>query len=301
MALLNSVGVNRNGFSLLLCSRLYTAFIRPKFEYGLAISRLSASDFKALDNLQNRLVGMFVGSKWFNVAKHLTCLPNMKHRYNVLVTKYVLRSQWLPDDSLVSMLSCTEYGLHYPRLTKLLSCNPMYEALPTPIPSASRLKTWFSQYWQDLFDNQMVAAARTGRHVLLRACRPCTYKPDPILYLPMTRTARSRLVRWRLGRFANRDELCPCFSGTRLTRDHFVSGCRAIETDLLDPLPVAPPGINRIDHALNQLPIKASAGPPPFWSTLLEVLHVIDTLCHPLAPIAPDLDPGDAWFATSTA
>jgi hypothetical protein len=57
MALLNSVGVNRNGFSLLLCARLYTAFIRPKFEYGLAISRLSAADFKALDDLQNRLVG----------------------------------------------------------------------------------------------------------------------------------------------------------------------------------------------------------------------------------------------------
>jgi hypothetical protein len=53
---------------------------------------------------ENRLVGMFVGSTWFNVAKHLTCLPNMKHRYNVLVTKYVLHSQWLPDDCLVSML-----------------------------------------------------------------------------------------------------------------------------------------------------------------------------------------------------
>jgi hypothetical protein len=108
------------------------------------------------------------------------------------------------------------------------------------------------------------------------------------------------LVRWRLGRFANRDKLCPCFSGARLTRDHFVSGCRAIETDLLDPLPVAPPGINRIDHALNKLPTKASAGPPPFWSALLEVLYVIDTLCHPLATIAPDRDPGDAWFATTT-
>ncbi|OBZ81306.1 hypothetical protein A0J61_10643, partial [Choanephora cucurbitarum] len=33
MALLTSVGVHRNGFSLLLCSRLYTCFVRPKIEY----------------------------------------------------------------------------------------------------------------------------------------------------------------------------------------------------------------------------------------------------------------------------
>jgi hypothetical protein len=120
MALLNSVGVNRNGFSLLLCSRLYTTFIRPKFEYGLAISRLSAADFTALDNLQNRLVGMFVGSRWFNVTKHITCIPSMKHRYNVLVTKYALRSQWLPDDCLISLLNSSRdnspSGLGYTRL-----------------------------------------------------------------------------------------------------------------------------------------------------------------------------------------
>jgi hypothetical protein len=303
MALLNSVGVNRNGFSLLLCSRLYTTFIRPKFEYGLAISRLSAADFTALDNLQNRLVGMFVGSRWFNVTKHITCIPSMKHRYNVLVTKYALRSQWLPDDCLISLLNSSRdnspSGLGYTRLNKLLYLNPMYMALPNPVPTASRLKSWFSGYWQDLFDKQMAAAAHTGKSVLLRACRPSTSKPDPILYLPMTRAARSRLVRWRLGRFANRDELCPCFTGCRLSRDHFVFNCRGIDPRLLCQLPAAPPDVNRIDHALNLLPLKASNGPPPFWSALLEVLYVIDTLCHPLAAIAPDPDPGDAWFAAT--
>jgi hypothetical protein len=300
MALLNSVGVNRNGFSLLLCSRLYTAFIRPKFEYGLAISRLSASDFKALDNLQNRLVGRFVGSNWFNVAKHLTCIPSMKHRYNVLVTKYVLRSQWLPDDCLISMLNSSDSGIPYTRLAKLLQCNQMYLALPEPVPTATRLQSWFSQYWQNQFNDQMAAATVTGKFVLLRACRRCTSRPDPILHLPMSRNARSRLVRWRLGRFANRDEMCPCFNGSRLSRDHFAFGCRAIDHQLLSQLPDTGPGINPIDYALNCLPYKASAGPPSFWSALLEILYVIDTLCHPLATIAPDPDPGDTWFATTT-
>ncbi|KAG1606256.1 hypothetical protein G6F45_014023 [Rhizopus arrhizus] len=32
MAILNKVGVNRQGFSLLLCSRLYATFVRPKFD-----------------------------------------------------------------------------------------------------------------------------------------------------------------------------------------------------------------------------------------------------------------------------
>jgi hypothetical protein len=301
MALLNSVGVNRNGFSLLLCARLYTAFIRPKFEYGLAISRLSATDFTALDQLQNRLVGMFVGSRWFNVAKHLTCIPSMKHRYNVLVTKYALRSQWLPDDCLVSMLNSGDSGIPYTRLEKLLKCNPMYLALPSPVPTVSRLRSWFSQYWQNLFDDQMAAAATSGRSVLLRACRPCTSRPDPILYLPMSRTARSRLVRWRLGRFTNRDELCPCFSGSRLSRDHFVFDCRGIDPSLFSQLPDTPPDVNAIDHALNCLPTKASAGPPPFWPALLELLYVIDTLCHPLATLVHDPDPGDAWFAATPA
>ena len=86
MALLNSVGVNHTGFSLLLCSLLYKAFIRPKLDYRLAISHLSFRDFKAFDDVQNRLVGMFVSGSWFNVAKHITCLPSMKHRYSVLTT-----------------------------------------------------------------------------------------------------------------------------------------------------------------------------------------------------------------------
>jgi hypothetical protein len=54
MAILNKIGVNRQGFSLLLCSRIYATFVRPKFEYGLAISRLTATDLKSIEGLQDR-------------------------------------------------------------------------------------------------------------------------------------------------------------------------------------------------------------------------------------------------------
>jgi hypothetical protein len=35
MSTLNKMGAHRSGFPLLLSSRLYKTFIRPKFEYGL--------------------------------------------------------------------------------------------------------------------------------------------------------------------------------------------------------------------------------------------------------------------------
>ncbi|KAI7897993.1 uncharacterized protein BX663DRAFT_490376 [Cokeromyces recurvatus] len=296
MALLNSVGVNRNGFSLLLSSRLYTCFIRPKLEYGLAISRLTSSDVKAFDKLQNRLVGMFLGSSWVNVAKHITCILPFHHRYKVLMTRYVLRSRSLADDCLVVLL---RDSLRYSRLVKYLSENSLYRSLPDPLPvSSSALKALFDSHWQEQFDRQMSAASTSGKFVLLRACRPSVSQPDPILYLPMSRTARSRLVRWRLGRFTNMDEECPCSSGARLTRDHILV-CRAVDSSLVSQLPVSPPGVNRIDHALNCLPLTASSGPPPFWSALLSLLYVVDTLSHPSAHIAPDPDPGDSWLSVS--
>ncbi|KAG1607316.1 hypothetical protein G6F45_013795 [Rhizopus arrhizus] len=70
MAILNKIGVNRQGFSLLLCSRLYATFARPKFEYGLAISRLTATDLKSIENLQDRCLRLLVGGHRTSCAYH---------------------------------------------------------------------------------------------------------------------------------------------------------------------------------------------------------------------------------------
>ncbi|KAG2205230.1 hypothetical protein INT47_009495 [Mucor saturninus] len=295
MALLNSVGVNRNGFSLLLSARLYTTFIRPQFEYGLAISRFTASDMKKLDNLQNKLVGMFLGSRQTTTAKHITCIPGMIHRYNILVTKNVLRIQNLPEDSLIVLLQET---LPSSRLVDVLENNALYTSLPDPVyDSPNRLRNHFRAHWQEYCDAQRIIQARNGTQVLLRACRPITTKPDPILYLPMNNSARSRLVRWRLGRFTAMDrEECPYADfGAQISRDHFLT-CRAIDPELISSLPVSPPGVNRIDFALSSLPTKAKSGPPKFWPALLTILWLIDTLCHPLKNIPEDPDPGSSWY-----
>ncbi|KAI8583785.1 hypothetical protein K450DRAFT_267808 [Umbelopsis ramanniana AG] len=62
MAALQAIGARPSGFSALLSSYLYRRqFIRPKFEYALAICRLTATDSKALEDLQNRCPRMMTG------------------------------------------------------------------------------------------------------------------------------------------------------------------------------------------------------------------------------------------------
>ncbi|OAD66753.1 hypothetical protein PHYBLDRAFT_152024 [Phycomyces blakesleeanus NRRL 1555(-)] len=61
MATLNSVGACRSGFSLLLSSRLYKTFVRPKFEYDLAISTLLKQDIKVLESIQDKCLHIIVG------------------------------------------------------------------------------------------------------------------------------------------------------------------------------------------------------------------------------------------------
>jgi hypothetical protein len=295
MALLTSIGTNRNGFSLLFCSQLYKCFIRPKIEYGLAISKFPAPVKNQLEKLQDKLVSMFLGSAHTTVAKHITCTPAMFHRYNILVTRYVLRARYLPEDSLVILL---RDSLTRSRLVDLLSQNPLYLSIPARIlESPIHLANHYRQHWQDYCTKLRESLARTGKHVLLRASRTCNSKPDPILFLPMNNCARSRLVRWRLGRFTAmaRNE-CPCQEfGVLISRSHFLT-CRAIDSTLFDSLPVAPPGINKIDFALNSLPTKASPSPPSFWPDLLAILWYIDTLCHPNKNIPPDPNPGISWY-----
>ncbi|KAI7861245.1 hypothetical protein BDF14DRAFT_1746991 [Spinellus fusiger] len=61
IGILSLIGVSCAGFSLLLCSRIYSTFVCPKFEYGLAISFLKAQDHKALEQLQDWCLCLLVG------------------------------------------------------------------------------------------------------------------------------------------------------------------------------------------------------------------------------------------------
>ncbi|OAD72680.1 hypothetical protein PHYBLDRAFT_168945 [Phycomyces blakesleeanus NRRL 1555(-)] len=60
MATLNAVGACQTGFSLLLSSRLYRIFIRPKFEYGLAILPLKRTDTIQLEKIRDKCLHMML-------------------------------------------------------------------------------------------------------------------------------------------------------------------------------------------------------------------------------------------------
>ncbi|KAG1490635.1 hypothetical protein G6F53_013221 [Rhizopus delemar] len=293
MAILNKIGVNRQGFSLLLCSRLYATFVRPKFEYGLAISRMTATDLKSIENLQDRCLRLLVGghrTSSTTIIKHITTLPSMRHRIDVLITRYCLRARSLPSSCLLSLLSTT---LPVSRIKIHLEKNPLFMALPSPAPSSdTRLKTFFRQYRE----RQLTSLVTSTTQVLLRACRPALVV-DPVLYVPATRAERSLLVRWRFGWLPGKPEDCPC-GRDRRSRRHFLE-CDLIPSFLWSDLPRCPPGSYPIDFALSSLPLGRSARCPPWWSSLLLMLWYIQRLCRPNGYYPIDSSPGASWYSRS--
>jgi hypothetical protein len=294
MSQLNAIGVNRSGFPLLFSSRLYAAFVRPKLEYGLAITHLLRKDYEALEKVQNRCLRMIFGghrTASTQVFCHITNLPSMEFRADVLCLKYCLRVRYLPPDCLLSLLSAS---LPNPSLDKLRS-RRMFQDVPAPVlasPSPSRVATWLRSYRQTRFDAYLASG---NAKVMIRACRP-VLKVDPIMFLPASRADRFRLIRWRMGWLPGTPKPCAClFDHT--SRRH-LQHCMQIPTYLWYSLPIAPPGVNSLDYALNQLPVSASAPCPSYWVDLCTILWHIDQLCNPDGDYSnEESPPGAVWFS----
>jgi hypothetical protein len=126
------MGANRSGFSLLLSSNLYRTFIRPKFEYGLAITKFPKKGIADLEKIQDRCLHLLVGgstSSSMTVPKLMTNLPSMAWRRDVLTTKYCLHIISLPSNCLLLL----QRALSLPfLLSKYLEKNRLFRSLPTP-------------------------------------------------------------------------------------------------------------------------------------------------------------------------
>lgn len=186
---LRSLGARRDGFSTLLTSKLYRTFIRPKFEYALAICRMNSAELTILQRIQHKNLRILMGghpTASTKVFKHVCNLPWVEERRDVLVTKFCLKASTLPPNCLLIQLqpllssSCIQY----------LKLNPLYRRTintlqPQPFPSI------VEAHRMDLLHR------RRSDQILLRACRP-TLAIDSILTIPATKTERSRLLRWRM-------------------------------------------------------------------------------------------------------
>ncbi|KAG0867136.1 hypothetical protein G6F15_012481 [Rhizopus arrhizus] len=295
MAQLHSMGLNRQGFTLLLSSRLFAAFIRPKLEYGLAIAQLTRKDYDELNRAQDRCLRMLVGGHRTAstvVLRHICNLPSMTFRADTLVLKFCRRFEGLPDDCLLSLLSQSVPVSLLSRLRKrriVLDC-------PSDVSSSSRLASWLRRYRQDQFQSFLQSTPQ----VLIRACRP-VLRVDPILYLPASRADRSRLIRWRMGWIPGKPAPCSCGLGDT-SRSHLMV-CTLVPSALWCCLPVPPTGYvgHHIDYVLNLLPVSASARCPPFWSALCQILCHFDKICHPDIEYNSSSAPGQVWIVKSSA
>ena len=199
------------------------------------------------------------------------------------------RVRHLPKNCLLVRLQEALPGRTLLRLS--LQKNSLYSTLPDyALESYTGLKDYFIEARQDRFTTFMESTPQ----VLARVCRP-DIGLDPVLYLPATRTDRSRLIRWRMGWLPGNPHECLCTQDPTSRRHFNKYDCPAIPTDIWDALPHAPPGIHPIDNAISMLPLEIKDY-KPFWPALLTLLWYVEILVNPSGGYFPeDSDPGALW------
>ncbi|OAD68533.1 hypothetical protein PHYBLDRAFT_74080 [Phycomyces blakesleeanus NRRL 1555(-)] len=292
MATLNSVGACRSGFSLLLSSRLYKTFVRPKFEYGLAISTLLKQDIKVLESIQDKCLRMIVGGHATSstiVLKHICNLPSMKFRADVLIAKFCIRSRFLPAQCLLSLLH--HHHTIYSSLASLGKTNLLSHLPPTlKLQSPSAVKNHFESIREAGFTTFL----QSNTQVLIQACRP-VLGVDPILFLPASRVERGRLIRWRMGWLPGKPKECPCGSD-HTSRRHLLD-CPLVPVALFEQLPQSDyDQIHRIDFAITSLPLSSQEPRPAYWIPLLTILWHIDVICNPDGDYSHETEHGALWI-----
>ncbi|KAG2171679.1 hypothetical protein INT43_008059 [Umbelopsis isabellina] len=300
MQVLKSLGVHGAGLGEMLSAKLYRQFIRPKMEYGLAISKFLVTQAKSIDGAQDKCLRMIFrrrNTTSTSVFRHLTDLPDMQTRILTLRAKFAIRAETLPPDTLFCLLIPKMHSKHS-RWRYIQKVNPIFDRWDTD--RTIKLKDIIEQWRQDQHDRLCLVRARNA------VCRPLI-GPDPILALPAIRKERSRLLRWRLGWLPAQPLACPC--GTHLTKKLCFQQCPAIPDNLWPELPApdTQQTMSTIDFTLNQLPVAAlkpgyrpSAQLRKWWPVLLELLRYIDMFCHADSPFIDEPPAGALLLATPT-
>ncbi|OAD71055.1 hypothetical protein PHYBLDRAFT_171117 [Phycomyces blakesleeanus NRRL 1555(-)] len=263
------------GVDHLRAEMLHPIFIRPQFEYGLAISCFNIKQVAVLEKAQNTCLRMIFGghsTSSTSIFRHLGNLPSMRERILTLGFKFVYRAFWLPDEALFTLLR--------PVLTnpahqwfKLLA-NPIWLSLSNRQNADSKA----CKHANRSFLNQGLFLQRS-QQILLSACRP-SLGVDPILWLPMTNYERSRFIRWRMGWLPGRPQPCSC--GLHTTSRHHVIECTGAAIRLHLYSTVQP---NPIDYVLNMLPLKKPKNNKNnafwifTWPILCRIMLDIEQIC----------------------
>ncbi|CEP13248.1 hypothetical protein [Parasitella parasitica] len=163
---------------------------------------------------------------------HLTKLPAMTERAQLLQAQFLLRSLNLPLDTLLShllphvRLSSSNFNwYHLSKSSLWRQCQPITD---------STTRRSIRQMSLEL-RNEILARHRGAPvHTFLTHCRP-TICIDPILWLPMTQGERSHCLRWRLGWLpSGYSAFCPLHPNHPLTKSHAIQ-CLRIYHRLMMP------------------------------------------------------------------
>ncbi|KAG1040607.1 hypothetical protein G6F43_012255 [Rhizopus delemar] len=158
MNVLTSVGVNPNGFDRLLSTRFYAQIQRTRLEYRLAINRLTASQIKVLEDAQNDCLQRIYGASKrasTKVMRHLSSLPTIKGRLNILQAQFLFRSFTLPEDAhLTKLIPHIQHDRH--QQWYKLSKSSLWKIMPPPVEELSlkAFKAIKKQFLQQSLDYQ---------------------------------------------------------------------------------------------------------------------------------------------------
>ncbi|EIE76949.1 hypothetical protein RO3G_01653 [Rhizopus delemar RA 99-880] len=290
---LAAIGLNSKGFPPLLACRFYSQMVRAQLDYGLAISPLTTKFIHQLDTFQNQCIRRIFGGhsrSSVQVMLHLVNLPSMRTRIAALQAQYLFRSTHLPDDTLLAHLlphiqSSTSRS-HWYKLANTLMwkslCGPILDTLDKKKFLSLRTKFLADQF-QHLYNN--------SDSILLSSTRP-TIQVDPVLWLPMTCSERSRVLRWRLGWLpGGKPKECIFHPYHNLSCRHAFD-CLHVHHRLYLPRSIEDP----ISFLLNLLPLHkprptASHSWFTLWPILCTILHELDYYFHDECP-PPPIDPG---------
>ncbi|KAJ8651345.1 hypothetical protein O0I10_013156, partial [Lichtheimia ornata] len=156
MRTLETLGCNPRGFPRLLAIRLYQQFIRPKMEYGLAITPFNKAHLRKLEQAQDSCLRRIFGGHSKSSTKafrHMANLPTMQDRVAILGAKFLIRAFSLPDDALLPIMKPLISNSHVHLWHKLTTTNTIWNQLPPPPQEADRrtLKTTIKKMRLDRF------------------------------------------------------------------------------------------------------------------------------------------------------
>jgi len=289
---LHHIGARSNAFSLPTTAKLYMTFIRPKIEYSLCIQNFSLKQLTRLERVQDDCLRLVINGHRncsMKAFKVMLNIPTMQTRWFTLNTKYLLRLQTLPSNSLVYQLH--QHLPRYHRLKLLENKNTIYNNYKSQISTFDNTDNQTTLYHdkhllKDTIDTYRIQLINNASEVTVQACLN-TLTIDPIFKLPMTRRERRRLLRYKMNWLPGRKITCLC--GGEMSRKHILI-CPAIPEHYWSNIQRTQfNNTHPFDAILKKLPQKKPTTNAektelinkwkPLWSNLLHILLLVDEIC----------------------